>query len=154
MIMMFAVYSIILIFFCFRQNPNNRQILVNGNINSVRNSNYQANRPTKVIVHGWNNNGNSNMNPLITSAFLAVQDVNVIVVDWGGVANNWNYLDSARQVPDIGQHLGQFIIWLFNNAGGNYNQLHLIGFSLGAHVVGNAGRTIGRRAARVTGTIK
>ncbi|XP_050342041.1 pancreatic triacylglycerol lipase-like [Nymphalis io] len=133
-----------------RNNPTSRQILVNGNINSVRNSNYRANRPTKVIVHGWNNNGNSEMNPLITSAFLAVQDVNVIVVDWNRLANGL-YTTAVRGVPDVGRHLGNFIAWLFNNAGGNWNQLHLVGFSLGAHIVGNAGRTIGGRAARVTG---
>ncbi|XP_046961846.1 pancreatic lipase-related protein 2-like [Vanessa cardui] len=133
-----------------RQNPTSRQVLVNGNINSVRNSNYRANRPTKVIVHGWNNNGNTQMNPLITSAFLAVQDVNVIVLDWNRLANG-AYTTAVRGVPDVGRHLGNFLIWLFNNAGGNWNQLHLVGFSLGAHVVGNAGRTVGGRAARVTG---
>lgn len=125
-----------------RQNPTSRQVLVNGNANSVRNSNYRGNRATKVIVHGWNNNGNTEMNPLITSAFLAVQDVNVIVVDWNRLANG-AYTTAVRGVPDVGRHLGLFIQWLFNNFGGNYNSLHLVGFSLGAHVVGNAGRTIG-----------
>ncbi|XP_013149425.1 PREDICTED: pancreatic lipase-related protein 2-like [Papilio polytes] len=133
-----------------RSNPNNRQVLVHGNVNSVRNSNYRAARPIKVIVHGWNNNGNTAMNPTITSAFLAVQDANVIVVDWNRVANS-NYNTAVRGVPNVGQHLGNFLVWLINNAGGNWNNVHLIGFSLGAHVVGNAGRTAGRRAARVTG---
>lgn len=90
------------------------------------------------------------MNPTITSAFLAVQDANVIVVDWNRVANS-NYNTAVRGVPNVGQHLGNFLVWLINNAGGNWNNVHLIGFSLGAHVVGNAGRTAGRRAARVTG---
>ncbi|KAJ8735419.1 hypothetical protein PYW07_007039 [Mythimna separata] len=58
-----------------RRNPNNAQVIVNGNANSVRNSNYNGARALKVIVHGWNNNGNTAMNPLITSAFLAVQDL-------------------------------------------------------------------------------
>ncbi|XP_004932346.1 lipase member H-A-like [Bombyx mandarina] len=133
-----------------RQNQNNRQVLVNGNINSVRNSHYRANRGTVVIVHGWNNNGNTQMNPLIRSAFLAVQDVNVIVVDWHRLANS-NYNTAAAGVPDVGRALGNFLVWLINNAGGNWNQVHLIGFSLGAHVVGNAGRQAGGRPARVTG---
>lgn len=92
------------------------------------------------------------MNPLITSAFLDTGDVNVIVVDWNNLANA-NYNTAARGVPDVGRHLGNFLQWLFNNAGGNWNQLHLVGFSLGAHVVGNAGRTIGGRASRVTGAL-
>uniref|UniRef100_A0A2A4JGL3 Lipase domain-containing protein n=1 Tax=Heliothis virescens TaxID=7102 RepID=A0A2A4JGL3_HELVI len=133
-----------------RQNPNNAQIIVNGNANSIWNSNYRANRGLKVIVHGWNSNGNSAMNPLITSAFLAVQDVNVIVVDWRALANS-NYLTAANGVPGVGQFLGNFLVWLINTAGGNWNNVHLVGFSLGAHVVGNAGRQSGRRAARVTG---
>nr|XP_021200296.2 pancreatic triacylglycerol lipase [Helicoverpa armigera] len=133
-----------------RQNPTNAQIIVNGNANSIWNSNYRANRGLKVIVHGWNSNGNSAMNPLITSAFLAVQDVNVIVVDWRALANS-NYITAANGVPGVGQFLGNFLVWLINTAGGNWNNVHLVGFSLGAHVVGSAGRQAGRRAARVTG---
>ncbi|CAH2050165.1 unnamed protein product, partial [Iphiclides podalirius] len=133
-----------------RQNPNNRQVITHGNANTIRNSNYNRNRPLKVIVHGWNNNGNTQMNPLITSAFLAVQDANVIVVDWNRLANS-NYNTAAAGVPNVGQHLGNFLVWLINTGGGNWNNVHLVGFSLGAHVVGNAGRTAGGRASRVTG---
>ncbi|XP_030022464.2 lipase member H-A [Manduca sexta] len=134
-----------------RQNPTNRQVITNGNVNSIRNSNYRGNRPTKVIVHGWRNSGTTEMNPLITSAFLAVQDCNVIVVDWSRLASNINYNTAAAGVPSVGQFLGNFLVWLFNNGGGNWNQLHLVGFSLGAHVVGVAGRTAGGRPGRVTG---
>lgn len=135
-----------------RYNRNNHQILVNGDINSVRNSNYRANRPTKVIVHGWNSNGNSGVNTYARDAFLAVQDCNVIVVDWRSLANS-GYNTAVNGVPNVGQFLGNFLVWLFNNAGGNWNDLHLVGFSLGAHVVGNAGRQAGGRPRRVTGKI-
>lgn len=104
----------------------------------------------KVIVHGWNSNGNSAINPLIRDAFLAVQDCNVIVVDWRALANSL-YTTAVNGVPSVGQHLGNFLVWLINNAGGNWNNVHLVGFSLGAHVVGNAGRQTGRRPARITG---
>ncbi|XP_028155874.1 pancreatic triacylglycerol lipase-like [Ostrinia furnacalis] len=133
-----------------RQNRNNPQVLVNGNINSVWNSNYVASRPTKVIVHGWNSNGYSAINPTIRNAFLDVQDCNVIVVDWRSLANS-NYVTAVVGVPGVGQFLGNFLIWLFNNAGGNWNNLHLVGFSLGAHIVGSAGRQAGGRPRRVTG---
>ncbi|XP_026758700.2 pancreatic triacylglycerol lipase-like [Galleria mellonella] len=133
-----------------RQNPNNAQILVHGNANSIWNSNYVSSRPLKVVVHGWNGDGNSAMNPLITSAFLAVQDANVIVVDWRALANS-NYLTAVNGVPEVGQFLGNFLVWLINTAGGNWNNVHFVGFSLGAHVVGNAGRQASGRPARVTG---
>ncbi|CAG9796747.1 unnamed protein product [Diatraea saccharalis] len=133
-----------------RQNPTNHQILVNGNIQSIWNSNYVASRPLKVIVHGWNSNALSDLNPAITSAYLAVQDCNVIVVDWRALANS-AYSTAVNGVPSVGQFLGNFLVWLINNAGGNWNNVHLIGFSLGAHIVGVAGRTAGGGASRITG---
>lgn len=93
------------------------------------------------------------MNPLIRSAILAVQDANVIVVDWRALANSI-YVTAANGVPSVGQFLGNFLIWLINTTGTNWNNVHLIGFSLGAHVVGNAGRTASARPARVTGMFK
>ncbi|KOB74604.1 Neutral lipase [Operophtera brumata] len=133
-----------------RQNPSNAQVIINGNANTIWTSNYVASRPLKVIVHGWNSDGNSEINPLITSAFLAVQDCNVIVLDWRALANA-NYISAANGVPSVGQFLGNFLIWLINTAGGNWNNVHLVGFSLGAHVVGNAGRQASGRPVRVTG---
>lgn len=118
--------------------------------NSVRNSNYNGNLPIKVIVHGWNSDGTSSINPTIRDAFLAIGDFNVIVLDWGGDASGL-YSTSVWAVPGVGQNLGNFLNWLISNHGGNWNNLHLVGFSLGAHVVGNAGRTVGGRSRRITG---
>jgi pimeloyl-ACP methyl ester carboxylesterase len=139
-------------FVYFRQNPTSRQVLTHNNQGSVTGSNYRGTRGTKVIVHGWNNNGDTEMNPLITSAFLAIEDVNVIVVDWRALASS-SYNTAAAGVPNVGQHLGNFLIWLFNTAGGSWSNVHLVGFSLGAHIVGNAGRQAGGRPSRVTGRI-
>lgn len=101
-------------------------------------------------MHGWNSNGNSAVNTLVRDAFLTVSDCNVIVVDWRALANS-GYSTAANGVPSVGQFLGNFLVWLINTGGGNWNNVHLIGFSLGAHVVGNAGRQSGSRASRVTG---
>ncbi|KAG7310881.1 hypothetical protein JYU34_003713 [Plutella xylostella] len=133
-----------------RRNRQNHQLLVNGNANSINNSNFVRGRPIKVIVHGWNNNGRSDVNTLVTAAFLDVQDCNVIVVDWSRLASG-TYNSAANGVPDIGRHLGNFLVWLVGQTGSNWNNVHLVGFSLGAHVVGNAGRTAGRRPRRITG---
>lgn len=112
-----------------------------------------ANRPLYVLVHGWISNGNCEMNQMLKSAILAVQDANVIVVDWRTAANS-NYLTVANEMLSVGQFLGNFLIWLINNTEGNWNNLHLIGYSLGAHVVGIAGRTANARPARITGTLR
>ncbi|XP_022117415.2 pancreatic triacylglycerol lipase isoform X1 [Pieris rapae] len=133
-----------------RRNPTNHQVLKVNDDNSIRNSNYNGNLPTKVVVHGWNSKGSSSMNPMIRDAFLRVGDYNVIVVDWRRAASGV-YTTSVRSVPGIGHHLGHFLNWLISRHGGNWNNVHLVGFSLGAHVVGNAGRTVGGRVGRITG---
>ncbi|OWR54624.1 insect intestinal lipase 7 [Danaus plexippus plexippus] len=133
-----------------RQNRNNRQVLVNGNANSVRNSFYRGNRPTKVIAHGWGGSGNVNWIPQMVSAFLDRSNVNVIVLDWSSTASG-SYTTSVRAVPDVGRHLANFLRFVFNTAGGNWNNVHLVGHSLGAHAVGNAGRAAPSRPVRVTG---
>ncbi|XP_072948108.1 pancreatic lipase-related protein 2-like [Epargyreus clarus] len=133
-----------------RRNPTAQQVIRHNDLNSLRNSNYNGARPLMVIVHGWSNNGHTGMNALIRDAYLAVTDANVIVVDWRNHANS-PYNIAVRAVPSVGQFLGDFLTWVFNNAGGNWNNVHLVGFSLGAHVVGNAGRRVGGRASRITG---
>lgn len=126
-------------------------MLIHGEPNSVHSSNYDGSRPLRVIVHGWNSNGDSQINPLITAAFLDTCDCNVIVVDWRRAANSINYLASARAIRSVGLSLGNFLLWLISTTGGDWNNVHLVGFSLGAHVVGNAGRTTGGLPARITG---
>ncbi|KAL0901750.1 hypothetical protein ABMA27_006928 [Loxostege sticticalis] len=133
-----------------RSNRNNRQVLRHNDNNSVRNSNYRGNRGLVVIVHGWNSDGNSRVNVVVRDAFLHVLDVNVIVVDWHRLANR-GYYTASNGVRGVGDHLGDFLDWLIRQHGGNWNNVHLVGFSLGAHVVGNAGRRVGGRPSRVTG---
>lgn len=69
-----------------RQNPTAGQ-RIGLDTSAIAGSNFAASRPTRFIVHGWNNNGGSQVNVEITSAYLRQGDYNVIVVDWGAGAN-------------------------------------------------------------------
>ncbi|XP_052737657.1 pancreatic lipase-related protein 2-like [Bicyclus anynana] len=133
-----------------RRNPITPQMIIEGDVNSILNSNYDASKPLKVIVHGWNRNGHAQSNTVVTSAYLETYDVNVIVVDWR-VAASGDYVDVALRIPATGRALGHFLQWFLNNAGGNWDTLHLIGYSFGAHIIGTTGRLLGGRPIRVTG---
>ncbi|XP_047029091.1 pancreatic triacylglycerol lipase-like [Helicoverpa zea] len=132
-----------------RRNPRNAQTLRINNANSITSSNFNARVPTVVIAHGWLSNQHTDINPTIRDAYLGKSDVNVIVLDWRRLALS-DYATAARGVPAVGRGLGQFLAFLHSVTGAPYNSMHLVGFSLGAHLVGNAGREIGGRAARVT----
>lgn len=89
---------------------------------------------------------------------------NVVVVDWGmladpkfsGDAGNLFYGFAVKNVPLVGRRVGEFVLFLMKNgAVRSLDQVHLIGFSLGSHVSGNAGNTLkeltGQVPARITG---
>ncbi|XP_012548787.2 phospholipase A1 member A [Bombyx mori] len=133
-----------------RRNARASQTLVMNNANSITNSNFNANNPTVVIVHGWLSTRNTEPNPTIRNAFLNKADVNIISVDWSYLSRS-DYTTAVRGVPGVGRAVGQFLTFLNQATGAAFSNMHLAGFSLGAHVVGNAGRELGGRVARITG---
>ncbi|XP_022824519.1 pancreatic lipase-related protein 2-like [Spodoptera litura] len=132
-----------------RRNRIISQTLVINNALSITRSNFNANNPTVVVVHGWLSNQYTSINPTIRDAYLGKSDTNVIVMDWRRLALA-DYATAVRGVPAVGRGLGQFLTFLNRVTGQPFSQMHLVGFSLGAHIVGNAGRELGGRAARVT----
>ncbi|CAK1542178.1 unnamed protein product [Leptosia nina] len=133
-----------------RRNRRNSQTLRINDANSIRNSNFNAQHPTVVSVHGWLSNENTRNNPTIRDAFLNQGEYNVIIMDWRRLAMR-DYVTAANGVPAIGRALGQFLNFLHQTTGAPFNTMHLVGFSLGAHVVGNAGRELRGQVARITG---
>lgn len=77
----------------------------------------------------------------------------MIVVDWERLAGS-DYVTASFGVPAVGQGLGKFLAFLNTVTEAPYSSMHLVGFSLGAHVVGNAGKELGGQVARITGKIK
>ena len=62
-----------------RSNPTNGQPIIFRDLPSLQNSNYNRNLPTRVIIHGFQNDASSDVNIVLTAAFLRHSDVNVIV---------------------------------------------------------------------------
>ncbi|XP_013183841.1 pancreatic lipase-related protein 2 [Amyelois transitella] len=133
-----------------RRNPDAGQTLIINDADSIRSSNFNPNHNTVVIAHGWLSNQNTGINARIREAYLGKGEANVIVLDWRRLARS-NYITAVRGVPAVGKGLGQFIRYLVGVTGARYETIHLVGFSLGAHLVGNAGRELDGRVARVTG---
>ncbi|XP_048489165.1 pancreatic triacylglycerol lipase [Plutella xylostella] len=120
-----------------RRNRFDYEVLHTKDSESLRNSNFNFNRKVKVLTHGWRNHGLSPMPESIKEAYLNVSDLNIIVVDWG-VAANVNYVDASYNVAMVALHLTHFLNFLIDE-GVSTDYVHLIGHSLGAHVVGIAG---------------
>lgn len=100
-----------------------------------------------MIIHGFGQNGQSVFNRDVKNSYLYRGDFNVIICDWSGVSSPY-YQYARNRVSTTGIAVSRFIEWL----GVNYNTLHLIGYDLGAHVAGIAGKNSVRgRIGRIIG---
>ncbi|GBP32831.1 Inactive pancreatic lipase-related protein 1 [Eumeta japonica] len=107
-------------------------------------------RPTRVIVHGFGSNCDNVWVYEMRSALMAVEECNVICVDWEGGATMPNYLRAAANTRLVGKQLAMMLQGLAEHIDLRFEDVHLIGFSLGAHVAGFAGSEL-KNISRITG---
>lgn len=87
------------------------------------------------------------MNRDLKNGYLTRSDFNVIVTDWSSVSSPY-YQYARYRVGTTGIAVSRFIEWM----GLNYETLHLVGYDLGAHVAGIAGKNSMRgRVQRIIG---
>ncbi|XP_076752824.1 pancreatic triacylglycerol lipase [Xylocopa sonorina] len=121
-----------------RKNPKDGQLLTLNDTNSVKSSNWNPNKVTVIVTHGWNDNGNSTVCPGVRDAFLNVSDCNVIIYDWSTISNNLVYPTVVKSVPHVARYVSNFVSFLRLEAGLNQSNLKMMGHSLGAHIMGLA----------------
>ena len=98
----------------------------------------------RFLVHGWLNNGEHFLNIDGTRAYLSNGEFNVIVVDWGMGAETSNYIRARNRVGDVGRSLANIIDFMNQSFNLRFEDITVVGFSLGAHVAGIAGKTVRR----------
>jgi len=112
--------------------------------------NYQASRPTKIIVHGFIDN--VNLNPWMEEMkdeLLTQGDYNVFIVDWHH-GNLPPYTQATGNTRVVGAQLADLVKVITAATSQTPADFHIMGHSLGAHIAGYAGmRTPG--LGRITG---
>jgi len=105
------------------------------------------------MAHGWNSNGNSAWLTEMKNAFLDREDINAVIVDWGGGAQVLNYAQAASNTRTVGAHTARVFSRLLDVAGSAAARMWCVGHSLGAHMCGHTGMRMAanRRLGRVTG---
>lgn len=125
---------------------------MNATTESLSNSNFNPDKPIKVVTHGFRSGGETETCQSIKDAFLVKYDANVLVIDWGGIAGD-PYWNAATYPQHVGNYTAEFLSFLVDN-GADPKRMHLVGHSLGAHLSGFAGKGMasrGHKVARVTG---
>lgn len=127
-----------------RFNPTIPQVVDLHDMATVRASNWDASRPTRMIIHGQLSDGESELNVVLTAAYLRNYDVNVVVVDWGLGANTINYVAARNQVANVGTVAALFLDNLHAAALMDFGRLTVAAHSLGGHVGGFVGKRVTR----------
>ncbi|OAD60287.1 Pancreatic lipase-related protein 1 [Eufriesea mexicana] len=102
--------------------------------------------PTKVIVHGFGSSCDHVWVYEMRSALMTVHECNIVCVDWGPGSAVPNYVRAAANTRLVGRQLAKLV----RSLNVPLERIHLIGFSLGAHVAGFAGAELGN-VSRITG---
>uniref|UniRef100_A0A8C1A6S3 PLAT domain-containing protein n=1 Tax=Cyprinus carpio carpio TaxID=630221 RepID=A0A8C1A6S3_CYPCA len=91
--------------------------IVRGKPETLSSCNFKNTSKTFLVIHGWTVNG--------------------LFESWVEKLNY--YVVAAKNTKMVGQEIGLFIDWLEESANVPLEKLHLLGYSLGAHVAGFAG---------------
>ena len=95
----------------------------------------------------------SNVISILIVGLLDIEDCNFIAVDWSELASDMYEVVGRDNVPIVGIKTAALVDFLVYE-GASLGTFHLIGFSMGAHVVGIAGSNVkSGRLPRITGKI-
>ncbi|XP_063384734.1 lipase member H-A-like [Cydia fagiglandana] len=144
------IYGRVYFYLYTRNNPNDPETL-QPETNGQKSQFFDPSRDTKALTHGWLGSGNNLWIQIQKTYFLDGADLNVIVVDWYELARNPNYVWAALSTRYVGKRLAKLLDSLVDNFNTTGEQMHLIGHSLGAHVMGYAGMFFSKNVFRITG---
>lgn len=108
--------------------------------------------PTKIIIHGWLDDGFEDWLIEMKDVILEKEDVNVILVDWHG-GSGWPYQTAVANTQIAGIETSHLIDVLVKTKGVSIKSFHLIGHSLGAHACGYAGKA-SKGLPRITALVR
>ncbi|XP_053559191.1 lipoprotein lipase [Bombina bombina] len=126
--------------------------LVPGQEQTIDQCNFNHTSKTFVVIHGWTVTGmyESWVPKLVDALYKREPDSNVVVVDWLTRAQQ-HYPVSAAYTQLVGQDVASFIDWIEEKINYPVDNIHILGYSLGAHAAGVAGSLTNKKVNRITG---
>ncbi|XP_062402517.1 hepatic triacylglycerol lipase-like [Sardina pilchardus] len=121
---------------------------------SLSSCGFNRSHPLVLIVHGWSLDGVMEdwVVRLARALRARVGGLNVLVCNWIPLAQRF-YPVAAHNARRVGQEVALLLEWMQDKGLVSLGNVHLVGFSLGAHVCGFAGQFFSgsRRLGRITG---
>ncbi|XP_033224046.1 pancreatic triacylglycerol lipase-like isoform X2 [Belonocnema kinseyi] len=119
---------------------------------SIEKSGFNSSKALKVVVHGYKGSGTDLGAINGALKLLDVEDANVMLLDWTRGAGT-SYSAAVANTELVGRQLSLVLLDAIK-LGTSPKNIHIIGFSLGAHVAGCASEVLKKRKyliGRITG---
>ncbi|XP_063903693.1 pancreatic triacylglycerol lipase [Zophobas morio] len=109
--------------------------------------------PTVIFIHGFSEVSPGQSGRFVADAYLSRKDnFNVILLDWSELSTFPWYIPAVRNVKMVAVKLRKFLEVFADSGEIPIRNLHIVGFSLGCHIAGFAGKQLknGLRIPRIT----
>ncbi|XP_018795054.1 PREDICTED: lipase member H-A isoform X1 [Bactrocera latifrons] len=110
----------------------------------LEDSNFSKTKNTVLYIHGYLEDADIESVHVIVDAYLQRNDVNLIVLDWGELANGNYMFDAVVNCKQLASVLARNLIAMFE-MGLDIDKFHIVGHSLGGQMAGIIGREVYRR---------
>ncbi|XP_061470316.1 endothelial lipase [Rhineura floridana] len=123
-----------------------------GQDQQLEDCNFNVSAKSFFIIHGWTMSGmfETWLGSLVSALQEREKDANVVVVDWLALAHQL-YTDAVNYTRVVGKEVAKLLNWLQEKEHFQLQNVHLIGYSLGAHVAGYTGNYARGTIGRITG---
>ncbi|KAK7866881.1 hypothetical protein R5R35_006043 [Gryllus longicercus] len=132
-----------------RENIGPPQTIKYGdNMFSLKSSNFSIHSPVKILIHGYKGSSSDQAALWGVSEFLKLMDANIIFLDWTKGAAGPSYPVSVANTELVGRQLALLLFDILT-LGSPEAKIHLVGFSLGAHIAACASYILQKRGVKV-----
>lgn len=111
---------------------------------------FKPKRKLVILIHGYTGDRNYSPNSHIRPPLLEYEDVHVISVDFGPLAKDPCYIKAVQNLKTVAKCIAQLIDKLLEEIY-TKNDIHVIGFSLGAQTAGLVANYVKTKLPRITG---
>ncbi|XP_013113989.2 phospholipase A1 [Stomoxys calcitrans] len=108
---------------------------------------FDKTRNTVLYLHGYIENPDVESIHVIVEAYLKRTDTNLIVLDWGELADGNYAFDAVVNAKQLGPVLAKHLLKQFDN-GLDIDKFHIVGHSLGGQMAGIIGREVWERSQK------